>query len=106
QAARALFEEGLALYRELGHKPGISYSLRGMGLLGHDQGDYGAARALHVESLAMCRDVGNKHGIAGNLEGLAAVAIAQAQPERAVRLFGAAEAVSEAIRAPLPPAER
>jgi hypothetical protein len=34
------------------------------------------------------------------------VAVAQAQSERAARLFGAAEALREAIGTPLPPADR
>jgi hypothetical protein len=41
-----------------------------------------------------------------DLEGLAALAVALAQPERAARLFGAAEALREAMGTPLPPAER
>jgi hypothetical protein len=41
-----------------------------------------------------------------DLEGLAAVAVAQAQSERAARLFGAAEGLREAMGAPLPSADR
>jgi hypothetical protein len=41
-----------------------------------------------------------------DLEGLAAVAVAQAQSQRAARLFGAAEGLREAIGAPVPPADR
>jgi hypothetical protein len=50
--------------------------------------------------------MGHKQGMAENLEGLAAVAAAQAQPERAARLFGAAEALRTAVGAPRPHAER
>jgi hypothetical protein len=40
------------------------------------------------------------------LAGLAAVAGAQQHPERAARLFGAAEALREFTRIPLPPVNR
>jgi hypothetical protein len=72
----------------------------------HAQGNYGAARAHWMESLAIHRERGSKGGIAKGLEGLAAVAVAQAQPERAARLFGAAEGLREAMGAPLPPSDR
>src|SRR5262249_34525659 len=72
----------------------------------HGAGDNGAARALFQESLTIHREAGGKPRIVTDLEGLAAVAVAQAQPERAARLFGAAEALREAMGAPLPPADR
>ena len=81
-------------------------SLNRLGFMARDQGDYGAAWVLFEESLAIFRELGNKLGIAQNLEGLAAVAVAQAQSERAARLFGAAEGLREVIGAPLPSADR
>jgi hypothetical protein len=69
------------------------------------QGDYGTARALLEESLAINRELGDKWGIAQNLERLAALAVAQAQPARAARPFGTAEALREALGAPLPPVD-
>jgi predicted ATPase/class 3 adenylate cyclase len=105
-AARALFEESLAIFREVWDKQGIAKSLCGLGIVVRDQGDLGAARVLIEESLVIFRELGDKEGIAYNLEGLAAVAVAQAQSERAACLFGAAEALREAMGAPLPPAHR
>src|SRR5262249_5227198 len=49
---------------------------------------------------------GHKPRIVEDLEGLAAVTVAQAQPERAARLFGAAERLREEIGACVPRAER
>jgi hypothetical protein len=43
--------------------------------------------------------------MAKSLEGLAGVLAAQGQPDRAARLFGAAEALREAITTPLPPTD-
>src|SRR5205823_14085748 len=50
--ARALFEEGRALYQGLGDAQGIAASLYRLGALAFSQGDYAAARALLGESLA------------------------------------------------------
>src|SRR5205807_9482260 len=77
-----------------------------LGMVAHRHGDLGPARALLDESLALFRELGHKLEIARDVEGLAAVAVAQAQCERAARLFGAAEGLREAMGAPLPPADR
>lgn len=54
----------------------------------------------------MQREAGNKQGIAECLVGLAGLAAVAGQPERAARLFAAAEALLDAIGAPLSPADR
>jgi tetratricopeptide (TPR) repeat protein len=106
EAARALHEESVAINCELGEKEVISWSLTCRGWVAHGQGEYGTARARFEESLAINRERGEKRGTAQNLEGLAAVAVAQSQPKRAARLFGAAEGLRQAMGTPLPPAER
>jgi hypothetical protein len=50
--------------------------------------------------------LGDTVGSADCLAGLAGVAAAQNQPARALRLWGAAEAMREAIGARLPPMDR
>jgi non-specific serine/threonine protein kinase len=70
------------------------------------QGDHDRAVTLFEESLTLHRDLGHKHGIADGLERLAGAACGQGQWERAARLFGAAEALREAIDVPRPPADR
>ena len=105
-AAWVLFEKSLAIFQEQGAKGAIPWLLNGLGITAHAQGDYGAARALLEESLASFREQGNNRGIAPGLEGLAAVTAAQGRAECATRLFGAAEALRDAMGAALPPAER
>jgi predicted ATPase/class 3 adenylate cyclase len=100
--ARARIEESLAIFRELDQKPGIAHSLMSLGWWTLDQGHLGEARALYEESLEIFRELGAKGGIAQDLEELAAVAAAQAQPERAARLLGAAEGLRDAIGGPPP----
>jgi predicted ATPase/DNA-binding winged helix-turn-helix (wHTH) protein/Tfp pilus assembly protein PilF len=73
-AARALFEQSLAIYRELGDRQRIAFSLNNLGVVADDQGDYPAARALHEESLAIQRELGDKWSIAMSLHNLGVLA--------------------------------
>jgi predicted ATPase/transcriptional regulator with XRE-family HTH domain/Tfp pilus assembly protein PilF len=116
-SARALHEENLAIRREQGDKPGMAHSLYDLGFVLHRQGDLKRAASLIKESLSIWRDLGNKQGIAECLAELAVIAVSQAQEKkrkgqqratlgRAARLFGAAEAISEAIGFQLQRADR
>lgn len=69
------------------------------------RGDYAFARTLYEESLAMAQEIGDRELIASGLEGLASVVAAQGTLTWAARLWGAAEALREAIGAPLQPIE-
>jgi tetratricopeptide (TPR) repeat protein len=98
EAARMLYEESLAMRRELGDKSGIALSLLNLGRMADRQADYDAARALYEEGLTIQRELGNRWGIACSLMGFAGSASGRQQPMRAVRLWGAAEALRQAIR--------
>src|SRR6266446_950637 len=56
-AARALYEESLAIRRELGDRSGIAASLGTPGTVAVNQGDHPAARALQEQSLAIYREL-------------------------------------------------
>jgi hypothetical protein len=62
--------------------------------------------ALFAESLALCRALGSQRCIAFCLAGLAGVAGGAGQPEQAARLFGAVEALLEAVDGHMWPADR
>ena len=104
--ASSLFEESLAVQRELGDKAGIAHSLSHLGRVAAIQGDYTAAHPLYKESLGIAREAGDKELVASGLEGLAGVVAAQDNPAWAVRLWGAAESLRQALSMPLPPVER
>jgi predicted ATPase/serine/threonine protein kinase len=104
--AAELQNESLALKREVGDKRGITFSLANLGDIARHQGAYKRAAGFYAESLTLCREIGDKRGVAFCLEGLAEVACTQNAFERAAQLFGAAEALREAIGAPLPGVER
>jgi non-specific serine/threonine protein kinase len=66
-AARALNEECLAIFRELGDKQKIAMSLNNLGDVASDQGEHRTARALYGECLAIFRELGHKHGMGWSL---------------------------------------
>ena len=71
------------------------YSITGSVLLGQsacEEKDFAASRSCLAECLTLCRALGSKRRTAYALEGCEALAGAQEQPERAVRLLGAPEA--------------
>jgi ATP/maltotriose-dependent transcriptional regulator MalT len=103
ELAEALFTESLAALQEF-HLPwGVSIVQSNLGHLVLRRGDDARAAALLVESLELSRDIGARWSIARCLEGLGEIAANQGDTERAARLLGAAEALREALGAPLPP---
>jgi non-specific serine/threonine protein kinase len=104
--AGALLEEGLALGREMSSWRAVSYSLHHLGLVERARGDPARAIKTVQEALVLRRDSGDREGIAFSLEALAGLALTGGEAARAARLLGAAEALREAIGAPLPPVVR
>jgi len=105
-SARSLYEQSLAAFRELNDRWGIAGSLADLGNLTREQGDFLAADSLYRESLGIFQELEHKRGVARLLECLACSAAAQSDPERALRLAGAAAALRQSVGAPLTPAEQ
>jgi non-specific serine/threonine protein kinase len=97
RAVRALLEERLALCRQQSYTDPLVHALGAMGHLERDEGDYGRARAFYQESLRLRRELGALYEVAQGLEDLAVLAGREQQPERAIRLLGAAEAYCETL---------
>ena len=85
-SARRLFEESLALRRDLHDTAGVAISLMNLGILAKSQGDYVSARSLYEEGLTLHRELGNKLGIANTLGNLGLVAYHQGDAVSAWRL--------------------
>src|SRR5215471_19543205 len=80
--------------------------LRLLGQVAIDLGDFMRAHALLAESLIVARDWGKAGwGVAPVLVNLAELAVAEGQPERALRLAGAAAGLREQRQARLQPTE-
>ena len=105
QRARVLLDESMRLIREVGDRMGVALLLTDMGEAARARGDMAMARQLFGEGLVLSAQVGDKRRMAFCLEGLAQTLEATRGP-KAARLLGAAEALREAIGAPLPPSER
>jgi tetratricopeptide (TPR) repeat protein len=103
-ASRPQFEESLAMWKALGEKWNLAMTLHNLGHVVHHQGSDAEARTIFTESLALFREVGARVGIAMCLAGIAGLD-AEAHPDRAARLFGAAEALREAAGVPLQAAD-
>jgi predicted ATPase/class 3 adenylate cyclase len=70
------------------------------------EGDHATAHALYEQCLAIVKQVDFKVWTPFYLEGLAAVVAAQGELPWAARLWGAAEALRDALGTPIPPAYR
>jgi len=102
-AARAALEEGVALCRETGDDWVLALTLRNLGVAAFRQSDYERGAALLNESLSVLREPGEKFYTTQSLDSLAVVVSMQGDHGRAARLFGAAEALREAVGASVLP---
>jgi len=98
--ASELFEQLLSLAHQTGDKwlLGILlFDLTGLRVL---QKQHAEAKALVAEGILLYQELADRRGTAWCLEALAAVEAAQARFARAVRLWGAAEALLEGLGSP------
>jgi non-specific serine/threonine protein kinase len=99
--ARAHHEQALEIQRELKDQRGIAYSLRELGAIAAEEGDQSTACARLAECMEILKTLGDRQGLATTMETCAGAAAAAGQPERALRLAGAARSLREAIDSPL-----
>ncbi|MGQ0550587.1 MAG: tetratricopeptide repeat protein [Armatimonadota bacterium] len=111
--ARRLLEEGLNMLQQTGGVAGartplhqLAVPLYQLGLLALAEGEPEDAASILREALIQQQKRGDAQGIACSLEGLAGVMLARGIPGDSARLFGAADALREAIGAPLWPLDR
>ncbi len=106
QGARRLLEECLTINREIGDRWSIANSLGSLADIALSLGDHTGAQDFLAENIRINRDLGDRNGLAFSLELSAQLAAAQARPEQAFHLAGAATTLREAIGAPLSPSEQ
>jgi non-specific serine/threonine protein kinase len=83
----ALFEESLALFREVDDPAGIAEVLNMLGEVKRHQGDFADATRLYEESLSLWRELGNEQYVAMILHNLGRVAQRQGSPRRAATVL-------------------
>jgi len=94
--ARRLYAESLIIQRELGNTHIVAIALGNLGRVSYLQNDFAAAREFYTESLEINRSLGDLNSIALLLDGFAGLT-ADAQPELAAELLGAANALRRKI---------
>ncbi len=87
ELALALTEQGLALLKEIGFKPGMAYGLSLLGQIHLEQGEQGLARQQIEESVALFREIGDRAGTAEALMGLGRVLISKDDLTAACQLY-------------------
>ena len=95
--ASELYREALALRREMGDCRNTAATLWCLGELMQDQGDLTGAHACYTEAVPMALASGDRWSVARLVVGFGGLAAAWGQPERALRLDGAATAADEAL---------
>jgi predicted ATPase/Flp pilus assembly protein TadD len=93
--AAQLTEESVALQRELGARGDVALGLCNLGWIALLQDDLGRAAELYRESLSLSWEIGLNPLVQSALEGFACLAGAKGEAERAVLLWGAAQALHE-----------
>jgi predicted ATPase/DNA-binding SARP family transcriptional activator/DNA-binding CsgD family transcriptional regulator len=103
ERATPLLEEALALSRDVGHKGIVMNCLTAFGIIATRRGDTERARTLLRESLTIELELGLEVEIPDLLETMAELAGTMDDDLRAARLWGAAEALRQAMGLPRPP---
>ena len=102
-AARSQAEASVRLHRENGDALGLVDSLQELGRAAFELEDLEVARSSFLQTLEFLGPVRYRTAIAIALENLAAFENRRAEPERALRLAGAAEALKESAGGQVPP---
>ncbi len=101
EAAKKIFEDGLQIFR---NQRNMNMQLALRSEIGHterEMGNLSQAKAIYLETIRDWQKVGNRSAIAHQLECFGFLAIADEEPQRAAKLFSAAEALRERSASPM-----
>ncbi len=96
-AAEQFLKQGLTLYEELDHAPGISASLNALAIAARDRADYASAQSYFERSLACWRSLSDRLAIARCLHNLANVVKVRGDYPRARRALSEAADIFEEV---------
>jgi tetratricopeptide (TPR) repeat protein len=85
--AETLWQDALALFRELGNLTGVAYSYGNLGLAADARSDYEGATASYEEALRLFRKLDNRTHVAYMLHNLGLIAHFQEDYHRATALY-------------------
>jgi tetratricopeptide (TPR) repeat protein len=98
EEARSQLADLEPLFRDLGDQHRANMVRSELAHIERDEGNYGKAEAMYRQTIKEWQRIGHRAAVAHQLECLASLAMQAEHPERAARLFGAAEALRERIR--------
>jgi tetratricopeptide (TPR) repeat protein len=87
ERVRSLYAECLTIFRGLGDRTGVAWSLNYEGDVAREQGDMAGAQTLYEQALAIFRELGDPQGVAGTLADLGNLAREQGDYPRAHALY-------------------
>jgi non-specific serine/threonine protein kinase len=95
ETAKKHFEAGLKMFEYIGHKGFEAVMTTEIAHVERVMGNYAKAKNTYKETIKEFQDVGNRPAVAHQLECFAMIAIVEEEPQRAAKLFAAAEAIRE-----------
>ena len=105
-AARLFYLESLALKKEIGARSQIAITTFNLAEVLLEQADHEGAWSRYEDSLLVFRELGDQVMLGACFDGFSALAAAHGQPERALRLAGAAESQRKEVGSIVHPAGR
>jgi tetratricopeptide (TPR) repeat protein len=99
EVAKRIFEDGRKLFNGLGS---VNFQLVMQSEIGHVErhtGNLNQAKAIYQETIKGWQEIGNRPAIAHQLECFGFLAVTEEEPQRAIKLFSAAEILREKIQA-------
>jgi hypothetical protein len=97
-AAKRIFEDGRKIFKQVGS---INFQLVMQSEIGHIErytGNLSQAKAIYQETIKGWQTLGNRPAIAHQLESFAFLAISEEEPQRAIKLLSAAEALRARVQ--------
>lgn len=91
EPARPLLEQASEWFRERNDHNYLAWGLEVLGNVARLQGALDQAEALYYESIRIKTELGDRFGLPFSLSALAQLAVERKEPERAARLWGAAD---------------
>jgi predicted negative regulator of RcsB-dependent stress response len=104
--AGARLEESAQLFGQIGDRQFTTIARSERAHMERLQGRYDQAMALYARTIVGWQELGHHAPVTHELECIGFIAIAQSQPEKAARLFGAAEALRESLESQMTTNER
>ena len=91
EPARPLLEQAIIWYRERNDRNYLAWGLEALGNVARLQGALDEAGALYSESIRIKTELADRFGLPFSLSAFAQLAVEREEPERAARLWGAAD---------------